>query len=306
VIDTQYRGRVDEYGAELAETCFICLWSLPLFPISSRWSTLGGASHPIRLHRRSVLAGYLRLWGPVIVFANLAAGLEGAVAPLMAAATTAMLTGLAWRWRRIRDDAARRRSDIHALAFGSRCEPAYLPADLRARLESDLGARWTAHNPDRSPIEVATYGATKLSDAVVAYGLLRLAEIRLGVRYAGELDQLLVVRASHAQEELGADSAEHPYRAPPANNAQYIIATLKELVGRDTESRASLHAATPPHNALLRVSLPRSACLLTAVLSLTYFAVQSFDDRSIRIMLFAAWPLLCAIWIYSGLRRTII
>lgn len=172
-------GRVRAHGGEHLETVFAHVDFLPLFPIKSQWIThdLGKGQRtgfPVPLHARSVAAGYLRIWGPPLACAALAVPVVGvALAGVLAA-----LTIWSWTWRSLRGAAAARRSDFNRVAFGSRCEPAWLPEDLRRELEAQLQAAWERRDDPRPPDDVARFGAKDANEAVLAYGLLRLAAVR--------------------------------------------------------------------------------------------------------------------------------
>src|SRR5258705_7313002 len=61
-------GTVEAHGGEHAETHFFHIWFVPLIPTSSHWITQrtheGSRGYSIDMHAKSVLAGYLRVWGP--------------------------------------------------------------------------------------------------------------------------------------------------------------------------------------------------------------------------------------------------
>src|SRR5512133_3356729 len=112
-------GRIEAHGGEHAQTSFVHVYYMPIVPISSFWVTqdLGTAvrGFEIRASGKSILAAYLRSWGPIaalIAFAT-APGALGLLAPLPFVAATVW----AWTLRSLRGGALRR-SDFQLLAFG--------------------------------------------------------------------------------------------------------------------------------------------------------------------------------------------
>jgi hypothetical protein len=172
-------GRVDGYRGEYAQTQFAHLYYLPLIPISSFWVTSenGGAKRgfDIRLSAHSVIATYLRWWGPA--FAALAFALAPGEVGAVAAAPLVAAVAVAWRWRSVRTARAMRQSDVDRLVFGSRCPPALLTADMRQDLRRRLDERWSKIGGGRSPEDVVGFGARTADEGLFAYGLLRLAAV---------------------------------------------------------------------------------------------------------------------------------
>lgn len=244
-------GVVDAHRGEYATTRFFHLWFAPLIPTGSTWITgsgpIGEVGHSIKLHGKSVAAGYLRVWGAVAAIANLAAGLSTThIGHFVAAAIAAALCAWSWSWRSLRTDAARRRSDFNFVAFGTRCEPKRMSAELRLAAKRDLDRRWEARKPDQTPNDVARHGARDPGEAVIAYGLLRLGAVdrgRAGLDEDADADRILA--GAHVPSDLG----EGPYRATPAATADVPTeATLGDLVAaRAAEQRAANPAmvATP-------------------------------------------------------------
>lgn len=234
-------GRVEDHGGEYAVTRFFHLWFAPLFPTGSSWISgadpSGRTGHDISLHGTSVAAGYLRVWGPIIAIGNLAAGLQSlSAAHLVVAAIAVGLTALSWTWRSLRTDAARRRSDFNFVAFGTRCEPKRMSRALRADLKRDLDHRWDARTPDRSPNDVALHGAADPDEAVIAYGLLRLAGLKRSPAAHGDADRIL------AGAHVPVAAVDGPYRATGATTNAPTAATLSDLVA---ERAQQLAAARP-------------------------------------------------------------
>ena len=171
-------GRIGAHGGEHAHTQFAHVYYLPIIPVSSFWVTqdLGDAARgfAINLSGQSVAAAYLRCWGPIIALGALA---SASIGGYVVAALFATASAWAWSWRSLRGPHALRKSDFQMLAFGTRCDPERMPADMRSRLKHSLDERWTALGAKRSPDEVAELGAASTREAVIAYGLLRLASI---------------------------------------------------------------------------------------------------------------------------------
>ncbi len=171
-------GRVDAHGGEHAQTTFAHVYYMPIVPVSSFWVTqdLGATvrGYSIRTSGKSIAAAYLRCWGPIAALAVLA---TGSVGGYFAAAGLAAASAWAWSWRSLRGTLAHRRSDFQLLAFGTRCDPERMPSDMREKLKQALDARWAALDVARSPDDVADHGASSTREAVIAYGLLRLASI---------------------------------------------------------------------------------------------------------------------------------
>src|SRR5439155_14303832 len=63
------------------------------------------------------------------------------------------------------------------LAFGTRCDPAHMDDLMRVQIGSALKDRWAKIDAGRSPDDVARFGAKSSGEAVVAYGMLRLAAL---------------------------------------------------------------------------------------------------------------------------------
>jgi hypothetical protein len=171
-------GRVDAHGGEHAQTTFAHVYYMPIVPVSSFWVTqqLDGAARgfSIRASGKSIAAAYLRCWAPLAAFGAL---VSGGVVGMMLAALFASASAWAWTWRSVRGELAIRKSDFQLLAFGTRCDPERMPAEMREKLKHALDERWAALDVKRSPDEVAEHGAASTREAVIAYGLLRLASI---------------------------------------------------------------------------------------------------------------------------------
>ncbi len=206
-------GTVDAYGGEHAETSFFHIWFVPLIPTGSRWITGqtadGSTGYTLGLLGRSVLAGYLRVWGPIVALSTFAAGVGGNLPLLVISALTIAATVWTWRWRNLRGEAAIRRSDFNLVAFGTRCEPRRMDKELQSAFKQTLDERWAELEPDRTPNDIARHGTKDPNEAIVAYGLLRLAGAmrgRAGREEEADADRIL----DGAQSALAV--GEGPYR----------------------------------------------------------------------------------------------
>ena len=201
-------GRVHQHEGEYADTQFAHVDFVPLFPIGSFWVTqdLGNGQRmgfPIKLNGRSVLATYLRIWGPIAATGVLATthGLTGTIIGL----AIAVLSIWSWTWRSRRGDLAHKRSDFDRVALGSRCDPAWMTDDMRDRIANSLENTLAKREDARPPDDVARFGAKDVQEAVLAYGLLRISSLKH--RAAGaSADRLL----ASAFEQLPQDGG--PYR----------------------------------------------------------------------------------------------
>jgi len=201
-------GRVHQHEGEYADTQFAHIDFVPLFPIGSFWVTqdLGNGQRmgfPIKLNGKSVLATYLRIWGPIAATAVLVTSrsLIGTSIGLAIAA----LSIWSWTWRSRRGDLAHRRSDFDRVALGSRCDPAWMTNDMRDRVATSLQNTLAKREDARPPDDVARFGAKDVQEAVLAYGLLRISSLKH--RAAGaSADRLL----ASAFEQLPQDGG--PYR----------------------------------------------------------------------------------------------
>ncbi len=80
-------GKISEVGSSFIVTIFFQMQLLPLFPIESHLVLSKQQAVPIPLRWRSVLAGYLRVWGPIAVVALLiraVVGMDGEPSDLVA------------------------------------------------------------------------------------------------------------------------------------------------------------------------------------------------------------------------------
>ncbi len=202
-------GRVDEWGGEHAQTSFVHVYYMPLIPNESFWVTrrAGGSTVglPIRLNGKSILAAYLRTWAPLVAVIALASDpgfVTGSIAAVLGALALTSLT-----WSTLHRTEARRRSDFNLLAFGMRCDPALCTTVIRNQLRASLEERWAKLDAKQPPDDVARFGPANLNEAVIAYGLLRLAALaKRGGPEAAAAERLLA--GAHDLPPEG----EGPYR----------------------------------------------------------------------------------------------
>lgn len=212
-------GRVDAHAGEHAETNFFHIWFAPIVPVGSWWVTPTDRQS-IKPIGKSIAAAYLRIWGPIAAIGLTSAGLPllrtesgTGAGMLVVAACLAALSVWSWTWKTLRGHVAHRRSDFNYVAFGNRCEPARRFEADRSELKRALDRRWHERAPLRNPNEVAAHGATDASEAVLAYGLLRLASIdrgRAGASDGADADRILAGQHTASTPEAG------PYRAGAA------------------------------------------------------------------------------------------
>lgn len=149
-------GRIDEQAGTSIATQFAHLWFVPLFPVRSHL-VLGESADgkfsgiPIPLSGRSVAAGYLRIWGPIL---TLFFGI-GALEALASASTAhfdwvatflvygffalSALVGavIAWGFLGKLDGEDKLRRAVHALHIGHYADPAQF-GDARQSLRETL------------------------------------------------------------------------------------------------------------------------------------------------------------------------
>lgn len=167
-------GAVDEYGDERIATRFLRLWWLPLLPWQGLWIDAAGHKKRIKLHARSVLAGYVRTWVPIGWFFSFA--VDTTLGYLIAGlAVVTYAWSWTWRYRHWRRD--RLRADLDLVALGSGC-----PIDMLDRVHADAAVRRAqanfAHASEAAggiatPEDIARYGSSDVELLVAAYGVLR-------------------------------------------------------------------------------------------------------------------------------------
>jgi hypothetical protein len=225
-------GRVHAHDGEFADTQFVHVNLVPLIPLRSVWVTLDAGNterlgFPIKVHLWSVVAAYLRVWAPVVALIVFVA--SGATAALAAAGGLVALSAWSWTWRSRRGELARRRSDFDRVALGSRCDPAWMTAALRDKLARGLTAQLSKRDDARPPDDVARFGARDLDEAVLAYGLLRVAGARSGAARAAA-DRLL----SSSFETLPSEGG--PYREQVASSVPELGAAISAAARAHAEA----------------------------------------------------------------------
>ena len=214
-------GRVAEYNNEFVQTKFAHVWFLPFVPIKSQWAHrvgYGTLGFEIRTDARSVAATYLRWYAPWIAAAVMYRAPVVVGAPVGAALALAVAWSWSWRW--LRGARARKRSDWDLLAFRTRCDPARMLPDPRAKLAQAFEDAWKLVGGHRSPEDVARFGAADARQAVCAYGLLRLAAVARGDRDALQLADRISDGTFEPTQDDGPyrtsiDVAPAPAPAPP-------------------------------------------------------------------------------------------
>ena len=176
IYGTRFYGQVDRHAGQHQLTKFFHIYYVPLVPVGTLWVTReldpGYSGHAVQMSGRSVLAGYARVWGPVVAIGAIAAGSVGGV---IAAGALAALSAWTWTWRSVRGAREQRRSDFHLLAFGTRCDPLKMEDGLASVLQADVAERWAQVADGSTPEDVARLGAANPTQAVLAYASLRLA-----------------------------------------------------------------------------------------------------------------------------------
>lgn len=258
-------GRMHEHGGEYAGTDFFHIYFVPLIPLRSHWVTrvVGDerVGFPIRFHLASVIAAYLRFWAPIGAMAIFSA--SGSTVAVAASVGLVALSAWSWLWRSRRGVRAQQRSDFDRVALGTRCDPAWMTAEMRQRMARALAAKLASRKDARSPEDVARFGATDVDEALLAYGLLRLSagEHR---EAAAAADRIL----SAAFDQLPGDGG--PYR-------ERLVQSMPEL--RDAVATAvGMHAAAAAREAAgaKRRWYQRPGVQLVGLLLLTPSAVTAF------------------------------
>jgi hypothetical protein len=224
-------GTVEAHGGEYAETRFFHIWFVPLVPTESWWITNnqggGKLGHRIKMHGKSVLAGYLRVWGPGLALLGLGGAASGNPLLLLLSAAAIAATVAAWSWRNVRGETALRRSDFNLVAFGTRCEPRRMPSELRAGFKRALDSRWNAKKPDRTPDDIAQHGTKDANEAILAYGLLRLGAIargRDGRTEDAAADRILA--GSHSTLAVGDGPYREGFQEAPVGSLAGVVQEL--------------------------------------------------------------------------------
>ena len=168
-------GKVDEYGGELAATKFLHIARLPLIPTGSVWLTTDQAGYllarPIKLHLRSVIAGYLRTWVPLLWWFAFAVDSPTGYAVAAAALTACFWT---WTWRMTHRLKVQRQNDFDLVALGTQCPPGCMQAADLQQVLATQKTNFARVTTERNPDDIARFGSRSARELIAAYGLLRL------------------------------------------------------------------------------------------------------------------------------------
>jgi len=176
IYGTRFYGQVDSHDGQHQLTKFFHIYYVPLIPVGTIWVTGenedGYRGHAVQMSARSITAGYARVLGPLAAVGALA---SGGVAGVLAGGALAALSAWSWTWRSLRGERERRRSDLHLLAYGTRCDPLRMEHELASALQASIAHQWAEVAGGMSPEDVARHGTADLRQAVIAYAHLRLA-----------------------------------------------------------------------------------------------------------------------------------
>jgi hypothetical protein len=233
-------GRVHGHGGEYAETVFVHVSFIPLFPLGSDWVSTEArpgepSSFPIKLNGGSVLAAYLRTWMAAIAAFTL---LVPSLAATAVAIALAGISAWSWTWRSRRGERALQRSDFDRIALGSRCDPAWMTRAMRGDLARKLDARLAARTDARPPDDVVEHGARDLEEATIAYGQLRIA----GVQHASarRAAERLLASAFDAVRPTGSPYRDgHGGGGVPGLGAQISAAAQAHALAAEGRLRSS-------------------------------------------------------------------
>ncbi len=234
VFGTRNYGRIESHGGEYAHTTFAHCQYMPLIPMSSTWVTedvgAGLRGFAIPLSAKSVVAGYLRMWGLIAAAISLLiGGLGGTV--------TAAVLGALWLWAwACRWQRGSRRSDFSLIAFGTRCPPERMPIEMRADLRQALESAWRDLATTRSPEDIAAYGPQSTTEAVLAFGLLELAALTGQSGAAAAASRIL--RGTHELLPEG----DGPYRSGARTIADDVHAKVAAAAGARVAAVAAARA----------------------------------------------------------------
>jgi len=178
----------------------------------------GLRGHGVKMSGKSVVAGYARVWGPLAAIGSIA---SGGIGGIVAGAAIGALSVWSWTWRSVRGAREQRRSDFHHLAYGTRCDPLWMPKELASEMKAHVDAAWAEVADGKTPEDVARLGASSPQQAVLAYASLRLAaRIAPGehARRAREASERVL---DAIRDVDGAALEGGPYRASAAAIAEH-------------------------------------------------------------------------------------
>src|SRR5438045_3125750 len=148
---------------------------MPLFLTGSFWMTGPSRGIETPLNGKSIAAAYARTWGLVIGIAMATFGFASSIVTGLLGIMLAVASAMTWKlWGKRTAAEAKLRGSLNALAFGTYCAPALLPAPIRAHYELELQRRQQITPNARPPEDVARFGTHDLGELVRAYGILSL------------------------------------------------------------------------------------------------------------------------------------
>jgi len=214
IYGSRWCGQVDTQEGQCQLTRFAHIYWLPILPIGTMWATSqvdkSYQGHKVRWSWRSVLAGYARFWGPVVALFGIARlSLDGALVATIAAS----LCAWSWTWYGVRGAREQRRSDHHAAAYGTRCDPLRMPRQLAFSLRTEVDRAWAAASGGRTPEDVARLGANDPAEAALAYATMRLVA-RTAVGPAAQVARATSEKLLDATASVTVAEGS-PYRATP-------------------------------------------------------------------------------------------
>jgi hypothetical protein len=224
IFGTRHYGMVDRHAGQYACTRVFHLYYLPIIPLGTMWVTAehGDAvsGHKVAFYGRSIAAAFLRPWGLAFgiigglgSIGELDDGRIGSgVGLLVVAATLLALAIWSFRQRTVRGVRAHRERDMTRAAFGTACDPKYLPRSVVDALTSSIENDWARVAQGRTPGDVARLGPSSPDQALLAWALLRLRALTTpGAERARLLaDAARIVDGIHESAPLGG-----PYRELP-------------------------------------------------------------------------------------------
>lgn len=157
VYGTRFYGRVRECGRSFVGTQFVHIYWIPLIPIGTRLvlEEVGGQYRTLNtgFSFTSMMAGYLRIWGPLALIGALCIGIGGVqdlaedremtgalvLGAFTAFVSLALLAGTVYSWAffgKLSDEAKRKHS-VYALHTGYHVDPADM-GDARQNLRHSM------------------------------------------------------------------------------------------------------------------------------------------------------------------------
>lgn len=149
VAGTHDFGTIDQYQQTSVATRFVHVWFVPIWPLRSIVKSSLGTPFVVPFVARSIVAGYLRVWGPVlvgiVVLDLLTRELALPLAINAVVATLGLIAGaIGWMMGRL-DRRGYAERHAYRLAIGLPVDPAILSEDdrrsTRAKLLEELGRK---------------------------------------------------------------------------------------------------------------------------------------------------------------------